>query len=231
MPQLNIKATAGEGNIFARCLTCLEELTVPDKGLGRANLDAWMTQHQHVDEPINAPAVVRLPTAAECLAHVDDWFNAYGRYDTEALARDLATIAHSGQTDKVGGAYIAHPMMVAQYVREAGGDQMQIIIAWLHDTVEDTNLRLEHIFDAFALYANGDFDYDRLIAGLDAITHRKNEPRVEYYERVQDNSDALFVKEQDIAHNTSPERTKNLDNETRKRLEIKYVKAREALGI
>ncbi len=35
------------GKITAKCTRCGKSKTVPDKGIGRANLAAWKTQHQH----------------------------------------------------------------------------------------------------------------------------------------------------------------------------------------
>lgn len=36
--------------IAAKCDVCKETITVPNKGLGRAKLAAWVTQHQHTEE-------------------------------------------------------------------------------------------------------------------------------------------------------------------------------------
>ena len=56
-------------------------------------------------------------------------------------ARDIATRAHRGQTDKSDADYIDHPRRVAQRVRHyATADQQDAaqVVAWLHDVVEDT---------------------------------------------------------------------------------------------
>lgn len=43
------------GNIEASCV-CGDTLTVPDKGLGRANYFAWLTRHQtHSPDPAADP--------------------------------------------------------------------------------------------------------------------------------------------------------------------------------
>lgn len=50
------------------------------------------------------------------------------------------------------------------------------IVAILHDVVEDTDITLDDI----------SYRFGEVIAdAVDAITHRKNEPREEYYTRVK----------------------------------------------
>lgn len=39
------------GILTGYCLDCGEQNRQPDKGIGRANLAAWRTQHQHADAP------------------------------------------------------------------------------------------------------------------------------------------------------------------------------------
>ena len=51
-------------------------------------------------------------------------------------AEEIATAAHKGQYDRCGVEYINHPRTVASYV-----DEPKLkIIAWLHDTIEDTDI-------------------------------------------------------------------------------------------
>ncbi len=68
--------------------------------------------------------------------------------DTITLARNVADQAHqrAGQVRKCSGdPYIVHPIRVADIVRKAGGDDAMLIAAYLHDTVEDTDLTLNSI--------------------------------------------------------------------------------------
>jgi|TARA_R110002167_G_scaffold89720_1_gene242142 (p)ppGpp synthase/HD superfamily hydrolase len=74
-------------------------------------------------------------------------------------ALDFATEMHEGQTRKYnGGAYIEHPIAVADlveaYLDEQGTEesvvQMAIQIAILHDTVEDTPATEENIVERFS---------------------------------------------------------------------------------
>jgi (p)ppGpp synthase/HD superfamily hydrolase len=102
-----------------------------------------------------------------------------------------------------------------------GPDIDAIIVALLHDVIEDTPYSLEHL-------KTHNFSSE-VLAALDAITHRKGETRMAYYERVAANPLALKVKRADIAHNTSEARLKYLDEATRTRLVEKYRVAVETL--
>ena len=67
-------------------------------------------------------------------------------------ARVFATAAHAavGQTRKYTfEPYIVHPAEVASIVTQAGGTAEMIAAAWLHDTVEDTEVTIEVIRDEF----------------------------------------------------------------------------------
>lgn len=52
------------------------------------------------------------------------------------LARQIATTAHAGQTDKAGRPYIDHPRRVASRLV----DLQEQAAAWLHDVIEDTGV-------------------------------------------------------------------------------------------
>ena len=64
-------------------------------------------------------------------------------------AIDVATKAHSGQKRKSGEPYISHPLAVANLLIEWEMDIDSVIAGVLHDTVEDTELRLEDIETLF----------------------------------------------------------------------------------
>jgi len=135
-----------------------------------------------------------------------------------ARAHFIADVAHNGQVDKSGTAYISHPHRVAVRLTAQRAGEKVVALGWLHDVVEDTSLSLEDMAAAFPLM-------DDLIAGLDAITHRPGEPRPDYYDRVKASRLALTVKLADIADNTDPARTQLLDEPTQMRLAAKYAKA------
>ena len=55
------------------------------------------------------------------------------------IAFEFSDLAHEGQTRKAGGAYIWHPVAVAEILAELKLDQESLIAAILHDVVEDTH--------------------------------------------------------------------------------------------
>lgn len=64
-----------------------------------------------------------------------------------------------------------------------------------------------------------------VVAAVEAITRRRNEPRTAYYDRVLAEPLAVAVKLADIADNSDPARLAALDEATRTRLAEKYRKA------
>lgn len=134
------------------------------------------------------------------------------------IASVLARAAHDGQTDKSGQPYIEHPIRVSQAVRQHG--IAHEIAALLHDVVEDTSLTLADLALIFPPF---------IVAAVDALTHRPNEPRTDYLSRVVANDIAIVVKRADIADNSSPERMAALSESDRERLTRKYAEATEYL--
>jgi GTP pyrophosphokinase len=64
-------------------------------------------------------------------------------------AYELALTAHEGQSRNDGSPYILHPLEVAEICVDLDMDPDAVIAALLHDTVEDTNVRLNQIRTAF----------------------------------------------------------------------------------
>ncbi|MGB1247422.1 MAG: RelA/SpoT family protein [Chitinophagales bacterium] len=80
-------------------------------------------------------------------------------------AFDMAVNAHEGMRRKSGEPYILHPIEVARIVsEEIGLGATSIICAFLHDTVEDTDITLEDIENAF------DSQTRKIIDGLTKIS-------------------------------------------------------------
>lgn len=133
-----------------------------------------------------------------------------------ATAALVARLAHAGQTDKAGQAYVDHPRRVAERVT---GDLARTV-AWLHDVVEDTPVTLDELEQAFG---------PRVADAVDALTVRHGETRAGYYARVRANPTALTVKLADIADNTDPDRLTALPADLADRLRAKYAAALAAL--
>ncbi len=141
--------------------------------------------------------------------------------DQVARAQAIASIAHRGQFDKIGVAYIDHPAAVA-----AAFDPMtewrEHCAGWLHDVVEDTDITAD----------------DLRAAGVDAavvevvvlLTRLEGVPKEDYYAAIRVHPAAREVKLADIDHNLDPGRTANLEPEKREKLATKYAAARVALA-
>jgi (p)ppGpp synthase/HD superfamily hydrolase len=145
---------------------------------------------------------------------------------THPLAEAADTVAewaHAGQTDKTGHDYITHPRRVAQRVAYAvGGDHPAVIVALLHDVLEDTEVTRSQLEERFG---------ERITDAVAAISRQPGEEPDHYYARVAADPLALEVKRADIADNTDPERVAQLEAATRERLAAKYAHARDVLGI
>jgi guanosine-3',5'-bis(diphosphate) 3'-pyrophosphohydrolase len=64
-------------------------------------------------------------------------------------AYEMALVAHDGQTRLDGSAYVTHPLEVAELCADLNMDEDALIAAILHDTVEDTSVRLAQIRQLF----------------------------------------------------------------------------------
>jgi (p)ppGpp synthase/HD superfamily hydrolase len=109
-------------------------------------------------------------------------------------ALQIAVRAHEGQKDKDGQPYILHPLRVMNAVE---GEPTKIV-AVLHDVIEDTSITSEDL-------RRETFD-EVVLAALGCLTHRKNEPYVEYVVRCKGNVIARQVKLADLEDNARPSR-------------------------
>jgi (p)ppGpp synthase/HD superfamily hydrolase len=137
-------------------------------------------------------------------------------------AMRLALQAHHGVVNKHDGEpYILHVHRVASNFGDDTLDQqLRKAVAWLHDTVEDTDLTLKKISETF-------YDYSRLeivsgiYEGVDAMTKRSGESNEDYYWRVKQNPIATDVKIADIHDNFGRNHLIE-DEDTRLRMAKKY---------
>lgn len=133
------------------------------------------------------------------------------------LAKQIAAVAHDGQTDKAGQPYINHPIAVADKV----SSDTEKVVALMHDVIEDSATTLDDIRKA-------GFSED-IIEALDCITKRDNEAYDDYLLRVASNGIAKTVKMADIAHNMDTTRLINITEKDLKRLQ-KYEYAISVLS-
>lgn len=128
-------------------------------------------------------------------------------------ACEFAREAHAGQVDKLGDAYFGHVERVARRVH----GPRAIVVAYLHDVLEDTETTIEELRLIFPEWA---------VTAVIALTHSpKSEPRSAYYARVRGNDLALDVKLADIDENTDPRRLLRLPAGEMARLMKKYADA------
>lgn len=135
------------------------------------------------------------------------------------LAEKLAKIVHANQQDKAGKPYIEHLAFVANDVTPKDDDI--IAVAWLHDSVEDTNVTLQYIRQIFG---------NTISEAIDAISKRDNETYEDYLIRVKSNPIARIVKLSDLKHNSDLNRLKQITDKDLKRID-KYQKAIQFLKI
>lgn len=104
-------------------------------------------------------------------------------------AIDFATKAHTGQKRKSGEAYITHPLSVASTLIDWGMDIDTILAAVLHDTVEDTDTKLDQIETLFgrdvAFLVDGVTKVSQARAGMQDLAN--------YLPQTKDNLSKLLI--------------------------------------
>ncbi len=131
-------------------------------------------------------------------------------------ALKLSFAAHKDQLDKSGMPYVYHPFHVAEQMET----EETVIVALLHDVIEDTDYTLED------LKAMGFPDSVTEVLAL--MTHDDSVPHLDYVAKLKDNSIARAVKLADLRHNSDLSRLDKVDEKALERVE-KYRKAIELL--
>ena len=132
------------------------------------------------------------------------------------LSTAIALIAQKfvNTLDKGGNPYILHCLRVMNGVDQ--NDEELMCIAVMHDLVEDTNVTLDELrYLGFS---------ERVIRGVDTMTHRDEEDYETYIKRIALNPDTIKVKRSDLIDNSNITRLKGLRKKDFDRLE-KYSKA------
>lgn len=192
----------------------------------------------------------RTPKLAPNLHRESPLFEKFARHyftcqlpATVDKARDIAAIAHAGQTCQTGDPYINHPATVSHLIltlpeyRALTEEEQQHAVqsAWLHDTLEDTSIAAEDLERA-GFHPN-------VINAVVSVTKRPGEANSDYYERVKRGGPiAVAVKLADLRHNTNAERRMELpgspknpvtnpEHDKYTRLGKKYYLAYRMLGV
>jgi len=132
-------------------------------------------------------------------------------------AMRLSFEAHKNQVDKSGMPYVYHPFHLAEQMET----EETVIVALLHDVVEDTDYTLDDI------RAMG-FP-DSVVEALALLTHDKSVPYMDYVAQIKDNPIAKAVKLADLKHNSDLSRLDIIDEKALKRVE-KYAAAMRTLS-
>lgn len=127
-------------------------------------------------------------------------------------AIELAVAAHRGQKDRSGQPYILHPLWLMQQFE----DTKAMIVAVLHDTVEDSSLTLQDL--------KGEGFSEEIIEAIDALTRRKEETYEQFILRLKPRPLARRIKLADIEHNLDVRRLSQLKKDDLKRVD-KYHQA------
>jgi len=122
-------------------------------------------------------------------------------------AIEIAAAAHRGDVDKAGQPYILHPLkLMLQF-----DDLDAMIVAVLHDTVEDSSLTLGDLKqEGFS---------EAVVTAVDALTSREGESYQEFISRLSPNPLARRVKLADLEHNMDVRRIGSLTPEDLDRIE------------
>ena len=122
----------------------------------------------------------------------------------------IAYEAHAGQFDQAGYPYFLHPYHLAEQMTDEDG----VIVALLHDVVEDTDVTLDDL-------RREGFD-ETILSALSLLTHVKGIPYAEYVDRIKDDPLARRVKIADLRHNTDTTRGADTPHFKKKREECYY---------
>ena len=127
-------------------------------------------------------------------------------------AMKIAYEAHHGQLDKSGIPYIYHPIHLAEQMNT----EEEVIVALLHDVVEDTDMTFEQLEkEGFS---------KTVIDALKLLTHDKTVDYMDYIKRIKSNPLAKKVKCADLHHNSDESRIEKPTSKDFARKE-KYHKA------
>lgn len=145
-------------------------------------------------------------------------------------AKDFAIIKHRGQKYGTGDYFQIHVQGVADSVNKSLSERdgvhhsrisLLLIVAYLHDTVEDSDATLEEIESIFGAV---------IAEAVDAMTHRDEESYQDYVKRALANDLARVVKYHDILFNLNQTLTDSDDSNRGRRRVGKYMKALQQFG-
>lgn len=128
----------------------------------------------------------------------------------------FSAFLHAGVKDRGGVPYFCHTDWIASRLLEHNESLETVMVAYLHDTVEDTAVTIQELREWFS---------EAVCDAIEVLTFDGID-RVAYIKRIAKNSIARKVKKFDLTHNMDIKRLKNRDNLTEKDLNriAKYAK-------
>ncbi len=134
-------------------------------------------------------------------------------------AIEIAVKAHDGQKDKAGKPYILHPLHVMMQM----DTEEEQCVAVLHDVLEDTEVTYNELKETF----EDMYPYYNVADSVNILSRKEGEKYYDFIKKIKKSGDriALKVKLADIAHNSSEERLKCLDDDEAEYLRNKYKNA------
>ena len=131
-------------------------------------------------------------------------------------AIEIAVHAHKGQTDKAGTPYILHPLRVMLAMHA----EQEMIVAVLHDVVEDTDWTIESLHDeGFS---------KEVLQAIACVSRKEEESYDQFITRIERNPLARTVKIADLEDNLKIGRLSFLTEKDFNRLK-KYQEALKQL--
>lgn len=109
--------------------------------------------------------------------------------------------AHSRQRRLTGEPFFIHPVAVAKRVAQWRGDADSVIAALLHDTVEDTSVRLEELRQEFGEKVAFLVDGVTNVMGVDGREERDRQSFAKLKEAVERDARVLLIRLADRSHN------------------------------
>ena len=132
-------------------------------------------------------------------------------------ALKLCFEAHKAQVDKSGMPYVFHPFHLAEQMKT----EETIVVALLHDLVEDTDYTIEDLRK---------MGFEKKITDAIALmTHADDVDYMDYVRTIKQNPIAKEVKLADLRHNSDLSRLDTIDENALQRRE-KYQRAIELLS-
>lgn len=131
-------------------------------------------------------------------------------------ALKLCFKAHKDQVDKSGIPYVFHPFHLAEQMET----EETIIVALLHDIIEDTEYTIEDLIKE---------GFDKTVVDAVALmTHADGVDYMQYIAAIKQNPIAKAVKLADLLHNSNISRLDVIDEKAYERRK-KYLEALEFL--